>query len=178
MRKIWFTFLSVCFATWLVASPGHFFQWLIGMQSAYTYPHHGLPSHMCYQSDGISMFRLEGFRQRRARSASVERSTSSQQLHSTPSQVHVDLVGLLPASSESHMYHLTTIERSTRWVEAISLRNMEAKHAHWRLSSPTGLHILALSKPTAAPNSPLHAVCMELYLHLVGHPALVDLLNI
>jgi hypothetical protein len=42
------------------------------------------------------------------------------------SHVHVDLVGPLPASSEGHVYLLTIIDRSTRWFEAVPLRNMEA----------------------------------------------------
>ena len=40
--------------------------------------------------------------------------------------MHVDLVGPLPASAEGHVYLLTVVDRSTRWVEAIPLRNMEA----------------------------------------------------
>ncbi len=53
-------------------------------------------------------------------------------LHAIPvparkfSHVHVDLVGPLPASSDGHMYLLTIIDRSTRWFEAVPLRNMEA----------------------------------------------------
>ncbi len=61
------------------------------------------------------------------------RFTSSQQLPSRPfpcrhasSHVHVDLVGPLPASSDGHVYLLTIIDRSTRWFEAVPLRNMEA----------------------------------------------------
>ncbi len=42
------------------------------------------------------------------------------------SHVHVDLVGPLPASSDGHVYLLTIIDRSTRWFEAVPLRNMEA----------------------------------------------------
>ena len=42
------------------------------------------------------------------------------------SHVHADLVGPLPASAEGHVYLLTVVDRSTRWVEAIPLRNMEA----------------------------------------------------
>jgi hypothetical protein len=42
------------------------------------------------------------------------------------SHVHVDLVGPLPASLEGHVYLLTIIDRSTRWFEAVPLRNMEA----------------------------------------------------
>jgi hypothetical protein len=53
-------------------------------------------------------------------------------LHAIPvpacrfSHVHVALVGLLPTSSEGHVYLLTNIDRSTGWVEAVPLRNMEA----------------------------------------------------
>jgi len=42
------------------------------------------------------------------------------------SHVHVDLVGPLPASSEGHVYLLTIIDRSTKWFEAVPLKNMEA----------------------------------------------------
>jgi transposase InsO family protein len=42
------------------------------------------------------------------------------------SHVHVDLVGPLPSSEEGHVYLLTEIDRSMRWVEAIPLKNMEA----------------------------------------------------
>ncbi len=42
------------------------------------------------------------------------------------SHVHVDLVGPLPTSAEGHMYLLTVIDRSSRWVEAVPLKNMEA----------------------------------------------------
>jgi hypothetical protein len=40
--------------------------------------------------------------------------------------VHLDLVGPLPASSDGQVYLLTTIDRLTRWVKAVPLRNMEA----------------------------------------------------
>jgi hypothetical protein len=42
------------------------------------------------------------------------------------SQVHMDLVGLLPASSDGHVYLMTIIDRSTRWLKAVPLCNMEA----------------------------------------------------
>jgi transposase InsO family protein len=53
-------------------------------------------------------------------------------LHAIPvpalkfSHVHVGLVGPLPASSDGHVYLLTIIDRSTRWMEAVPLCNMEA----------------------------------------------------
>ncbi len=40
--------------------------------------------------------------------------------------LHVDLVGPLPTSVEGFKYLFTTIDRSTRWVEAIPVKNMEA----------------------------------------------------
>ncbi len=76
------------------------------------------------------------------------------------SHVHVDLVGSLPASSEGQEYLLTTIDRSARWVEAVPLRNMEARaqmpffgtflragHCHDRHGA--------------------HLSCVDLYLHVL-----------
>ena len=45
------------------------------------------------------------------------------------SQVHMDIVGPLPASHEGYRYTqyphlLTMIDRSTRWLEAVLLRQM------------------------------------------------------
>jgi hypothetical protein len=39
---------------------------------------------------------------------------------------HVDLVGPQPVSSEGFAYFFTMIDLSTRWLEAIQLRSMEA----------------------------------------------------
>jgi hypothetical protein len=40
--------------------------------------------------------------------------------------VHVDLVGPLLVSAEGYVYLLTMIERTTRWLEAIPLREISA----------------------------------------------------
>ena len=42
------------------------------------------------------------------------------------SHVHVDLVGPLPVSSDSFSYILTMIDRTTRWFEAVTLKEMTA----------------------------------------------------
>jgi transposase InsO family protein len=42
------------------------------------------------------------------------------------SHVHVDLVGPLPVAEDGSTY-ITMMDRSTRWLEAVPLRNMEAK---------------------------------------------------
>jgi len=43
------------------------------------------------------------------------------------SHVHVDLVGPLPVAEDGSTYIFTMVDRSTRWLEAVPLRNMEAK---------------------------------------------------
>jgi hypothetical protein len=43
------------------------------------------------------------------------------------SHLHVDLVGPLPVAEDGSTYIFTMVDRSTRWLEAVPLRNMEAK---------------------------------------------------
>lgn len=40
--------------------------------------------------------------------------------------MHVDLVGPLPASADGHLYIFTIIDRTTRWLEAVPLKEMSA----------------------------------------------------
>jgi transposase InsO family protein len=42
------------------------------------------------------------------------------------SHVHVDLVGPLPTSPEGFSYILTTVDRTSRWFEAVPLRSITA----------------------------------------------------
>jgi transposase InsO family protein len=45
------------------------------------------------------------------------------------SHLHVDLVGLLPTSPDGFKYMFTIIDRSTRWLEPVPVKNMEATTA-------------------------------------------------
>ncbi len=42
------------------------------------------------------------------------------------SHVHVDLVGPLPASEDGYLYIMTMVDRTTRWLEAVPLKNISA----------------------------------------------------
>jgi hypothetical protein len=42
------------------------------------------------------------------------------------SHIHVDLGGPLPVAADGSTYLLTIIDRTTRWLEAVPLRSMEA----------------------------------------------------
>ena len=53
------------------------------------------------------------------------------------SHVHVDLVGPLPVSADGFLYIFTIIDRTTRWLEAVPLKEMSAAtcsqvfFSHW-----------------------------------------------
>ncbi len=42
------------------------------------------------------------------------------------SPIHVDLVGPLPASEDGYVYIMTMVDRTTRWLEAVPLKNISA----------------------------------------------------
>ncbi len=42
------------------------------------------------------------------------------------SHIHVDLVGPLPASEDGYLYVMTMVDRTTRWLEAVPLKNISA----------------------------------------------------
>jgi hypothetical protein len=45
------------------------------------------------------------------------------------SHIHVDFVGPLPVSKEGYRYLFTVIDRSTRWLEALPVKDLEAAKA-------------------------------------------------
>jgi hypothetical protein len=92
---------------------------------------------MCHQTHGDCTFCVEGGRKgcgsHVPRQPAGEGPTvSAALLHVIPvptrkfSHMNVDLVGHLLASSVGHVYLLSIIKRSTRWVKAVPLRNIEA----------------------------------------------------
>ncbi len=42
------------------------------------------------------------------------------------SHVHIDIVGPSPVTASSHLYLLTMVDRTTRWLEATPLASIEA----------------------------------------------------
>ena len=55
------------------------------------------------------------------------------------SHMHVDLVGQLPASAEGFLYIFTIIDRTTRWLEAVPLKDMSASSCSAVFLSTLGL---------------------------------------
>ncbi len=41
--------------------------------------------------------------------------------------MHVDIVGPLPTSAEGFSYLFTMVDRSTRWLEAVSIKSITAQ---------------------------------------------------
>jgi hypothetical protein len=81
--------------------------------------------------------------------------------------IYVDLVGPLLASSDGLTYLLIVIYRSTRWVEAVPLRNMEARmcmDANW---------VVGFGMPTTltTDRGTVHFGIVDNRLHKPGHQA-------
>jgi hypothetical protein len=68
------------------------------------------------------------------------------------SGLHVDLVGLLPTSPEGYKYKFTIIDRSSRWLEAVPVKN-----TRWSPGGYADLGCRPLLHLTAAPS--LHRQC-------------------
>jgi hypothetical protein len=80
------------------------------------------------------------------------------------------LVGPLPASSEGHVYLLTIIDRSTRWFEAVLLKNMEASTCVDAFISSWVAHFGVPGTVHGYENT-VHLCPVVFYLHEPGHQA-------
>jgi hypothetical protein len=104
------------------------------------HPQRGTSRHTCYKAYAVCTLVWKGVGKDVAAMCRACQQCQRGKVHKQPaapmqaipvparkfSQVHVDLVGPLPASSEGQVYLLTIIDRSTRWFEAVPLWNMEA----------------------------------------------------
>ncbi len=57
------------------------------------------------------------------------------------SHVHVDLVGPLPASEDGFLYLLTMVDRTTRWLEAVTPLRTWQQPPVWTLFLLHGWHV-------------------------------------
>ncbi len=116
--------------TWHVASPGLWYHRRTELQYSRPFTRCMVSAHFVWKSMGRDMAAMCRFCQQCKRGKIHKQPAAPLQAIPLParkfSHVHMDLVGPLTASSGGHVYLLTIINRSTRWVEAVPLRNMEA----------------------------------------------------
>jgi transposase InsO family protein len=77
------------------------------------------------------------------------------------SHIHVDLVGPMPTSAAGHSYIFTAVDRPSRWLEAIPLRDMSAASCGWvsRFGVPT---LITSDRGTQFTSAIWEALCSKL----------------